>query len=288
MTSDHLGPDDAHVGAAIRRRRAGRACLIVASLALFAGACSEDGESPLDGSLPDLTLPDGGGDTGGGDAGGGDAGGGDAGGGDAGGGDAGGGDAGGGDAGGGYAGGGDTGAAPAPSPVPPEDDGLSTEEWILLVLLAVAGVAIIIGAVSAASSHSAKKEARRADVDRKLRELTSGCRWVNDSGTMSVLESTTADQLRGTWSTVRAHMIDLEAKTATLAGSTGDSALDQSLAYLGQSLAGLRGAVEANVNARLRPDANQQEAMIAASTQTVMQRRQQLESALNPVWAAQR
>ncbi len=292
-------PGQSNTGGSRRGRRlGGRLAVGIAVLALL-GACTDEDGGPIGGgTLPGSDtggdLGGGGGDSGGGDSGGGDSGGGDSGGGDSGGGDSGGGDSGGGDSGGGGdtggggdSGGGDSGGSTTPPPSQETDDGLTTEEWVLLILLGVAAVAIIIGVTSAATNHSDKKQAQRRNLNTRLRDVSSGCRWVNDQALPAVLQATTADQLNYAWGNARRHMVDLEGKIATLAAGTGDSSLDQSLSMLGQSLAGLRGAVESNVNLRLRPDAHEQQAAIQASSQTVTQRRHQLDDALVPVLAAQ-
>ncbi|MGI9645530.1 MAG: hypothetical protein ACR2O6_09505 [Ilumatobacteraceae bacterium] len=275
------------------RRIGGRLAVGVAVLALLGAACSDDGTGPGGGTTPasdtggsDSGGGDSGGDSGGGDdsGGGSDSGGSDSGG-DSGSGDSGGGDSGGGSDSGGSDSGGDSGGST--TPVEETDDGLTTEEWVLLILLGIAAIAIIIGITSAATNRSDKKNAQKRNLNNRLRDVTSGCRWVNDQALPSVLQATTSDQLNYAWGSARKHMVDLEAKIANLAAGTGDSSLDRSLSALGQSVAGLRGAVESNVNLRLQPDANAQQAAIQASAQTVTQRRQQVDDALVPVLAAE-
>jgi len=148
-------------------------------------------------------------------------------------------------------------------------------------------VAIVIGATAASTSHSDDRQAQRRELNRRLRDVTSGCRWVNGTAVNNVLVATTAAQLQYSWNTARAHMIDLEGKIAALASGTGDRSLDQSLSQLGQSLAGLRGALDSNAQLRMRPDAAEQGAAIQSSSQIVAQRRQRLDDALIPVLAAQ-
>ncbi len=184
--------------------------------------------------------------------------------------------------------GGDT-PQPEPTPETPSSDPVfSTEEWVLLILLGVGVVAIIIGATSAATSRAEANASRRQELGRRLREITSGCRWISGRAATDVLVATTADQLRLSWGTARAHMVDLEGKIAVVAGATGDRSLDSSLSTLGESLAGLRGALESNVALRLRPDAMEQGAAIQASTEIVTRCRHQVDNAVVPVLAAQR
>ncbi|MFV2039629.1 MAG: hypothetical protein ACC660_05255 [Acidimicrobiales bacterium] len=178
-----------------------------------------------------------------------------------------------------------------PAEAPPVDgteDGLSSEDWLIIALLGLGALAIILLVTSLASNHSDSKQAGRSSLNARIGEITGGTQWVHDQGSMDVLRVSDPSQLRGVWNGVRARMVDLEGNVAAFAASVPDPGLGQSLSYLGQSLAGLRGALESNVSLRLDPNAAGQDIMLQNSTQTVYDRRQQLQAAIAPVSMARR
>ncbi|MFA9566422.1 MAG: hypothetical protein ACERLM_17250 [Acidimicrobiales bacterium] len=170
------------------------------------------------------------------------------------------------------------------------DDGssLTTEEWILLGILAVAAIALIVGATSAAHNHSEKKAAAQAERNRTIGQVVGTSRWVHDQGSVEILRQSDPAQLDRSWDDVRGRMVDLEAQIATTRTSTDDAALERALGSLGQAVAGLRGALSSYVALRTGPDAGSQTALIQDATQTARERRQQLQAAIDPVAAAQR
>jgi hypothetical protein len=185
---------------------------------------------------------------------------------------------------------------PAPpeetAPAPPEngtetDEGLSSEDWLIIALIGVAGLAIIFGATALATNRSGSKQAARASLARRLGEISGRARWVHDQGSIDVLRVSDPDQLRSLWNDVRVGMVDLEGTIAALAPSVGDAGLIQSLSYLGQSIAGLRGALESNVALRLDPGAAGQAELLEQSNRAVFERRQQVQAVLTPIEMAQ-
>jgi hypothetical protein len=176
-----------------------------------------------------------------------------------------------------------------PETAPPDDgEGLTTEEWILIGILAVVVFALIIAATSASARHSEKKQAARSALNGRLGEIAGGSRWMVDQGSVEIMRTTDPTQLRTSWDDLRRRAIDLEGQIAALASSTGDGNLDESLRYLGQRVAGLRGSLDSLVSLRTAHDAASQQALIASTEQTVYERRQQLAAAIEPVAAARR
>jgi len=179
--------------------------------------------------------------------------------------------------------------APPEEGTPTEDgEGLTTEEWVLIGILAVVVFALIIAGTSASARHSEKKQAARAGLNSRLGEIAGGSRWMVDQGSVEILRTTDPAQLRTSWDDLRRRAIDLEGQIATLVSSTGDGNLDESLRYLGQRVAGLRGSLDSLVSLRTAQDAASQQALIATTEQTVYERRQQVAAAIEPVSAARR
>lgn len=172
---------------------------------------------------------------------------------------------------------------PAPEEPAEDDEGLSTEEWVLLGLLGVVVIAVIIGATSAATRHSAKKDAARAALDGRLSAITGTSRWVVDQASVETLRISDPAQLSTSWAGTRTRIIDHESDIAALMGSTGDPGLDQSLSLLGQSVAGLRGSLDTLVSLRTGDAASGQQALIDEAARTVQERRQQLSAAMASV-----
>lgn len=168
------------------------------------------------------------------------------------------------------------------------DDAMTTEEWILLGILAVAAVALIVGVTSAAHNHSEKKAAALAEQNRSIGQIVGTSRWVHDQGSVEILRQSDPAQLNRSWDDVRGRMVDLEAQIATKRSGTDDAALERALGTLGQTVAGLRGALSSYVSLRTSPDAGTQTDLIQDATQTARERRQQLQAAIDPVAAAQR
>jgi hypothetical protein len=236
--------------------RVRRSCvLVVGSLALL-GACSSDGAPPLEGG--GITLPAdgvGGGITLPADSAGGES-------------------------------------APAPEPEPePEqppaqtpdegesDGGLTSNQWFAIILIALAGLALIAGIVASASRRSDKQQAERSASRRSAGEIVGLSRWLADQGSIDVLRSTDVQQLELAWQTVRTRAVDLENRCQALANSAEHANLSDALRTLSISVASLRGALETSVRLRKDPNASEMEQLIAESTTTVSQRRQEVQSA---------
>ena len=166
------------------------------------------------------------------------------------------------------------------------DDEMTTEEWVLLGILAIAAIALIVGVTSAAHNHSEKKAAAQAEQNRTIGQIVGTSRWVHDQGSVEILRQSDPDQLTRSWDDVRGRMVGLESEIATKRASTQNADLDRALGTLGQSVAGLRGALSSYVS--LRTDAGAQPDLVQDASQTARERRQQLQAAIDPVAAAQR
>ena len=243
----------------IATRRIRRSCAVVVGSLVLLGACSSDGTSPLEGG--GVTVPADGG-----------------------------------------------GAEPAPEPEPepapepepepepapePEqppaeapdegesDSGLTSEQWFAIILIALAGFALIAGLVAYASRRSGKQQAEQSASRRSAGEIVGLSRWLADQGSIDVLRSTDVQQLELAWQTVRTRAVDLENRCQALANSAEHANLSEALRTLSINVAGLRGALETSVQLRKDPKASEMEQLIAESTNTVSQRRQEVQSATN-------
>jgi hypothetical protein len=184
-------------------------------------------------------------------------------------------------------GGGDTGGGDGSSGDGTESK-LTTEDWILLGIIGVLAIVVIMGVTSLASHHTDKKTAAKASLNSRLGEIVGAARWVHDQGSIEILRLTDARQLASSWSGVRERIVDLEARISVLANETHDGRLEQALLRLGQTAAGLRGALESSVSLRLGADAAYQTDLIQDARRTVDERRRQFGQAIEPVAAAQR
>jgi hypothetical protein len=175
---------------------------------------------------------------------------------------------------------------PAPEEPPAEEtdgDGLTSEEWAVVILLGLAVVAIVAGATALASRNKGGRSEPRPEAQWRLDEVTRGCRSIHDTTVMSVLQASNPAMLQSTWGAARAQLIDLEGRVGALAPDLPEESQRQSLYELGHAVAGVRGALEANVNLRLDPQAADQADLIQASSRTALYRSEQLESALQSV-----
>ena len=172
---------------------------------------------------------------------------------------------------------------PATEPeAPPEDDELSNEDWLILGLLGLAAFAIIVGATSLAARHSEAKKSAQATLQHRIHQIAGIGRWVHDQGSVDVLRLSDPDQIRSSWTTTRTQMLELEGRIAALTADVGpsDPALFDRLNQVGQTATALRGSLDSNVAIRLDPDAAAKSAMVESTTQTVLERRRDLDTAL--------
>jgi len=164
---------------------------------------------------------------------------------------------------------------------PVDDDGLTTEEWVVLIIMGVAAFALIMVVVALATNHSDKKKAVQSSQNRRVGELVGLGHWILDQGSVEVLRATEAQQLQTAWLTMRARSIDLETRSASLARTTDDRDVSEMVLRLAAEVAGLRGSLETNVSLRLDPNAAANTTLIDDTTRSVYQRRQDVQMDLS-------
>ncbi|MCP3856451.1 MAG: hypothetical protein GY745_11620 [Actinomycetia bacterium] len=147
---------------------------------------------------------------------------------------------------------------------------------------------IIMVGTSLASRHSEQKASARRVRNRRLAEIVGTGRWIHDQGSVDLLRATSAEQLRMLWAGTRERIMESERAVAVMATEESDESLALSLDEAGRALVGLRGAAESYVSVKLSPPTESTGALLTAATQTLYERRQQLESALRPIEAARR
>ncbi len=173
---------------------------------------------------------------------------------------------------------------PAPeASVPEDDEGLTTEEWTLLIVVGLVVLAIVIGAALLASRRTRRRDQQRTTHQRRLDDIVRECRSVHDSAVLSILQTSNPAMLQSTFAAARNQLIDLEGRATALATELPDESDRRQLNDLGMAVAGLRGALETNVGLRVEPNEPQQGELIDSSNRTVLHRSEQLESALQQV-----
>lgn len=175
----------------------------------------------------------------------------------------------------------------APTGPAPGSEGLSTEDWFLLLTLGMAVVSIIVIALAVASRRSQATTEHRAALHSRLREVVGQSRWIHDAGSVEVLLATDPEQLTRVWNELRTRMVDLESRIATLAASTGEVSLDRDLRHLAQCVADLRNAEEAYVTTGSRVRGNHAD-LTRTANQTVADYRLRLQAAIERVADAMR
>ena len=177
--------------------------------------------------------------------------------------------------------------APATDSGGTSDEGLSTEDWILLGLLAVVVVAVIIGVTSAAARRSAAKAAAGSELRTRLSEIVGASRWIHDSGSVGILLATDPGQAQSAWIELRRRMVDLEGQISAMAAATTDTNLKTALGNLGRFVVELRVATETYVSAKVRLAGTAGSAeLLRIPDQTMNDHRQRLQAAIEPVAAA--
>lgn len=168
----------------------------------------------------------------------------------------------------------------------PDDDGLSTQEWVVLLIIGIAALALVMGVVSLATNHTEKKKIAQSSQNRRVGELVGLGRWILDQGSVEVLRATEARQLQTAWLTMRARSIDLETRSASLASTIDDPNVGDMILRLATGVAALRGSLDTNVSLRLDPNATANTVLIDDTTRSVYQRRQDVQLDLSRLAAA--
>ena len=167
--------------------------------------------------------------------------------------------------------------------VPEDDEGLTTEEWTLLIVVGLVVLAIVIGAALLASRRTRRRDQQRTTHQRRLDDIVRECRSVHDSAVLSILQTSNPAMLQSTFAAARNQLMDLEGRATALATELPDESDRRQQNDLGLAVAGLRGALETNVGLRVDPAEPQQGELIDSSNRTVLYRSEQLESALQQV-----
>lgn len=164
----------------------------------------------------------------------------------------------------------------AESPVP-SDDGSTIGEWIVLIILGVGAFALIMGIVSLSTKHSNNKRAQQSSLRRQIGEVVGLGRWIIDQGSIEVLRASEAHQLDTAWRSLRAGLIDLETRCASMAGLIDDREIGEMILRLAADAAALRGVLDTNVSLRQDPNAATNTVLIDDTTRSLYQRRQEVE-----------
>jgi hypothetical protein len=130
------------------------------------------------------------------------------------------------------------------------------------------------------STRQDRRAQVRADDRARLAAIVGGVRWITDQASMEVMRLTDPRQLTASWQATRARCMDVERQIATMVA--GESRPDRraALDLVGRACAGLRMALEADVALRTDAVAPDRPDLVTLSTQTVQQRRGELQYAL--------
>ena len=129
---------------------------------------------------------------------------------------------------------------PAPeASVPEDDEGLTTEEWTLLIVVGLVVLAIVIGAALLASRRTRRRDQQRTTHQRRLDDIVRECRSVHDSAVLSILQTSNPAMLQSTFAAARNQLIDLEGRATALATELPDESDRRQLNDLGMAVAGL-------------------------------------------------
>jgi hypothetical protein len=169
---------------------------------------------------------------------------------------------------------------PAPEePAAEDDDGLTSEQWIIIVLgglLLIAVIAAIAAMLSRRSSSPNEATSQQIRLDGILR---TG-RVVHDSTMLTVLQPNEAAGLQSVWGVAQRDLAELESQVVVLTNETVDPVAAPVLRELQTSVIGARSSLEANVSLRLGGQIADQAALVEASNQTALSRRAELGVAL--------
>lgn len=153
-----------------------------------------------------------------------------------------------------------------------EDDGLTTEQWVALILLGILLIAIIAAIAGAAGRRSDNKAQSESDRQRLDGVRNSG-RWAHDQAALSVLNADPS-VLASTWSQVQSQMMSTEASI----NATYVQSAQNEVGQVGRGVSDLRVALGAYVTAATadQPDQN----VVQSTRQTALQRNENLDAAL--------
>jgi hypothetical protein len=167
-----------------------------------------------------------------------------------------------------------------PAPEEAESESLTTEEWVLVILLGLMALAAVAGIAALFSRRSTGQSVDTSSKQILLDDITRTCRSVHDTSVLSLLQATDSVTLQSGWSAAQRQLVDLEGRISYLAVDIADPTNLRSIQELGSAVTGVRGALESNVGLRMEAPASGHADLIEASNRTVLYRSEQLESAL--------
>ena len=173
---------------------------------------------------------------------------------------------------------------PAPEQPAPEqpapDDGLTSGQWVFIVL----GGLLLIAAIAAIAAQLSRRPrggpGTATPEQMRLDGVLRRARQFDDSTVFTVLQPNDPAGLQSVWSVGQRELIELESQVGGLVAVVDDAAALQVLHALADALSGLRGALDANVRLRLSGERSEQAALVDASNQTALSRRAELDAAL--------
>jgi len=156
------------------------------------------------------------------------------------------------------------------------DDGLTTEQWVAVVLLGVAVIALVAGLAAVASRRSSDRRQQQAQTQHRRDDIIGGCRWAHDQAALTVLSTSDPAMLRSTWTTIERQLLELESRIAG-AQAAAESGADPDLIDAARVVSALRGALAADVALRAG-SATPAPDLVNQSRQTVLDRTRDLET----------
>jgi hypothetical protein len=159
-------------------------------------------------------------------------------------------------------------------------------DWGLVAL--IAGIALAVVLLLWLVISQVSRTSREHDtLDRRIAHLVGGAQWVHDQASLELMSGTQSpERLRAAWIDTRRRVNDL-ATQASEAAVTARGDVVGELRQLSTALTALGGAMDTNVDLRLRPQGTDAGAAIAIneSAETVNERRHALRAAIAPLAA---
>ena len=172
------------------------------------------------------------------------------------------------------------GAADDAGTIPEDGNDLAGSDFVLLVVLGTIAVAAILVAMHLGSSRQNQRDQARVGERQRTAGIIGSVRWITDQASMEIMRLTDPRQLSASWQATRSRCMDAEAQIAAAVAAESDLARRETLDDLGRACAALRVALEADVALRTDPVAPTRPDLVTLSTQTVQQRRSELQFAL--------
>lgn len=156
-------------------------------------------------------------------------------------------------------------------------------DWALVGIIAAIVVVVlaIIWLLIAAGRSRARDERVQT---RHIRDIVSRAEWIHDDVSLEVMGAMASpDRLRVTWADARRRINDLASEATSLAARDTDQRRADDLRRLSHALGRLAGSLDTHVSLQLQePTDPSTQAALAASADTVAQRRNELLTDLSP------